>query len=192
MSEIIRLSKLVNEILNEVGDLKGIKPEKWHRISDKYIFNVDDNKVLVNFQSWSHNQVIDIIVPSVDDGIFQDTINKKRALLVNSYNLGYSVNGRADQSKITDLKTLYRILSTVVAIVKDFIETDKPFILTIFSASKFGGISNDKQKDLIYAEISKQHLPSNYYLRDIHIKKMMDDNDTLIENFKGLILFKRK
>jgi hypothetical protein len=191
MSNIIKLSKLVNEILTEIGDLKGIQPVKWQRVSDRYLFQVDNNKVECSFQPWTHQDLIDIIIPSVDNEIFQDTVVKKRALLLNSYNLAFTVNGRSDQANKTDIQTFFVILSTIVSITKDFIETNNPFILTIFSASKFGALSNDKQKDLIYAEILKQHLPANYYLRDIHVKEMYD-NGMKIENLKGLILFKRK
>lgn len=191
MSNIIKLSKLLTEILNEFGDLKGIEPAEWTRIADRYTFQVDNNKVECSFRSWTHEELIDVIIPSVDNEVFQDTVVKKRALLLNSYNLSFTVNDRTDQSKVTDYKTLIRILSTIVSIAKDFIETNNPFILTIFSSSKFGGISNDKQKDLVYREISKQHLPSNYYLRDIHIKEMLNGNES-IKNLKGLVLFKRK
>ena len=191
MSDIIKLSKLLTEILNEFGDLKVIKPVKWQRVSNKYIFEVDNINVVCNFQPWSHQELIDVIIPSVDNEVFQDTVVKKRSLISNSYNLGFTVNGRTDQAKKTDIQTFFIILSTLVSIAKDFIETNNPFILTIISASKFGGISNDRQKDLIYREISRQHLPSNYYLRDIHIKEMLNGNEP-VKNLKGLILFKRK
>lgn len=191
MSDIIKLSKLLTEILNELGDLKNIESVEWERDSNSYTFQVDNNKVVCEFQPWLYQELIDIIIPSVDNEVFQDTVIKKRALLLNSYNLSFTVDGRTDQAKKTDVQTLFVILSTIVSIAKDFIKTNNPFILTIFSSSKFGGISNDRQKDLIYREISKQHLPSNYYLRDIHIKEMMNDNE-LIKNLKGLILFKRK
>lgn len=191
MSNIIKLSKLLTEILNEFGDLKGIEPVKWQRISDRYLFQVDDNKVECSFSPWTYQELIDVIIPSVDNEVFQDTVVKKRGLILNSYNLGFTVNGHTDQAKKTDLQTFFIILSTIVSITKDFIETNNPFILTIISASKFGGISNDKQKDLIYREISRQHLPSNYYLRDIHIKETLNANE-LVKNLKGLVLFKRK
>jgi hypothetical protein len=191
MSEIIKLSKLLTEILNEFGDLKNIKPVEWERNSNSYTFQVDNNKVECILQPWLYQELIDIIIPSVDNEVFQDTVIKKRALLLNSYNLSFTVDGRTDQARKTDVQTFFVILSTIVSIAKDFIETNNPFILTIFSSSKFGGISNDRQKDLIYREISKQHLPSNYYLRDIHIKEMINGNE-LIKNLKGLILFKRK
>lgn len=191
MSGIIKLAILLNEILNEFGDLKGIEPVKWQRVSDRYLFQVDNNKVECSFSPWTYQELVDVIIPSVDNEVFQDTVVKKRALLLNSYNLGFTVNGRSDQAKKTDVQTFLVILSTIVKIAKDFIETNNPFILTIFSSSKFGGISNDKQKDLIYREISRQHLPSNYYLRDIHIKEMLNGNES-IKNLKGLVLFKRK
>ena len=191
MSGIIKLSKLLTEILNEFGDLKGIEPVKWQRVSDRYLFQVDNNKVECSFSPWTYQELVDVIIPSVDNEVFQDTVVKKRALLLNSYNLGFTVNGRSDQAKKTDVQTFLVILSTIVEIAKDFIETNNPFILTIFSSSKFGGISNDRQKDLIYREISRQHLPSNYYLRDIHIKEMLNGNES-IKNLKGLVLFKTK
>lgn len=191
MSGIIKLAILLNEVLNEFGDLKGIEPVKWQRVSNRYLFQVDNNKVECSFSPWTSQELVDVIIPSVDDEVFQDTVVKKRALLLNSYNLGFTVNGRSDQAKKTDVQTFLVILSTIVKIAKDFIETNNPLILTIFSSSKFGGISNDKQKDLIYREISRQHLPSNYYLRDIHIKEMLNGNE-LIKNLKGLVLFKRK
>lgn len=191
MSGIIKLAILLNEVLNEFGDLKGIEPVKWQRVSDRYLFQVDNNKVECSFSPWTYQELVDVIIPSVDNEVFQDTVVKKRALLLNSYNLGFTVNGRSDQAKKTDVQTFLVILSTIVKIAKDFIETNNPFILTIFSSSKFGGISNDKQKDLVYTEISRQHLPSNYYLRDIHIKEMLNGNES-IKNLKGLVLFKRK
>jgi hypothetical protein len=191
MSDIIQLSKLVNEILSEVGDLKGIQPVKWQRIADRYIFKVNENVVEVKFQKWRLREINDIIIPSVENKVFQAIASKHSELLLNSYNLGYRVNGEIGQAIKSNINTLYTILSTIVAISKDFISTNDPFIITIFSSSKFGGLSNDKQKDLIYAEILKQHLPDNYYLRDIHIKEMYD-GDLNIENLKGLILFKRK
>jgi hypothetical protein len=191
MSKIIKLSKLLTEILKEAGDLKNIQVIPYNKISDDlYEFSYNGMDVKVEFESHPSDIITDTIIPNVNDEVFQQVISK-RADNINGYNVSFSVNDTDTQAKKTDIRTLFVILNTVVSIIKEFIREKKPFLLTVFSMSKFGSMSTDKQKSMLYAAISNQHLPSDYYLRDISIDHTSPVLD-FFKGFKGLILFLKK
>ena len=191
MSKIIKLSKLLTEILKEAGDLKNIQVIPYNKISDDlYEFSYDGMDVKVEFESHPSDIITDTIIPNINDEVFQQVISK-RADNINGYNVSFSVNDTDTQAKKTDIRTLFVILNTVVSIIKEFIREKRPFLLTVFSMSKFGSMSTDKQKSMLYAAISNQHLPSDYYLRDISIDHTSPVLD-FFKGFKGLILFLKK
>ena len=191
MSKIIKLSKLLTEILKEAGDLKNIQVIPYNKISDDlYEFSYNGMDVKVEFESHPSDIITDTIRPNVNDEVFQQVISK-RADNINGYNVSFSVNDTDTQAKKTDIRTLFVILNTVVSIIKEFIREKRPFLLTVFSMSKFGSMSTDKQKSMLYAAISNQHLPSDYYLRDISIDHTSPVLD-FFKGFKGLILFLKK
>jgi hypothetical protein len=191
MSKIIKLSKLLTEILKEAGDLKNIQVIPYNKISDDlYEFSYNGMDVKVEFESHPSDIITDTIIPNVNDEVFQQVISK-RADNINGYNVSFSVNDTDTQAKKTDIRTLFVILNTVVSIIKEFIREKRPFLLTVFSMSKFGSMSTDKQKSMLYAAISNQHLPSDYYLRDISIDHTSPVLD-FFKGFKGLILFLKK
>lgn len=191
MSRIIKLAMLLNEVLNEVGDLKNIEPVPYTDIgNDRYYFKYEGMDVDVMFEYYPLNEVKDTILPNMTSDIFNKARGNKNVLDLDCYNLTFTVNNEDAQATKVPLSVLYTILSTVVKIAKEFVEKEQPFLITIFSASKFGSIATDKQKAMLYKEISKQNLPSDYYLRDIKLDvvgRVFKD----YQGFEGLVLFRK-
>jgi len=75
--------------------------------------------------------------------------------LPRTYNVGYDVGGSTTQLQKADIKTLLTILSTVTAIVKDFIASEDPNALYIESTEKQEG---KIQKSNLYKAFILQQL----------------------------------
>ncbi len=108
------LIPLLHEILvKEIGEAN-IPPLKWNKINNiKYEFpiNIGDTTEMVHVRF----SFISYIGREFNFPRKYDHIN-------NIYNVGYDISGVEKQFAKTDLKTLLTILSTVIDIVKDFIE----------------------------------------------------------------------
>jgi hypothetical protein len=144
------LIPILSEILvKEIGDAN-IPPIKWKRISPvkyKFITYINDLTEIV----------------SVDFQLIIDNIEKqfyfppKYRNLDKVYNVGYEISGIEVQFAKTDLKTLLTILSTVVDIVKDFIEKQQPDGVYIRgNAKELGSTDVSKKTNLYKAFIQKQ------------------------------------
>lgn len=124
---------LLKEILmKEIGE-SNIPPLKWKRVSfTQYRFLVDigefTERVIVQFENFD-----------------QDEVSKRYYLpshlsnLDKTYNVAYDVSGNEVQFSQSDIKTLLTILSTVTAIVKDFIASEDPNALYIEATEKQEG-----------------------------------------------------
>jgi hypothetical protein len=144
------LLPIIKELLiKEIGEAN-ITPLKWTRVSPvKYKFLVDigdfTEVVTVDFE-----QIIDDIEK-------QFYFPPKYRKLQKIYNVGYQISGTEIQFAKTDLKTLLIILSTVVDIIKNFIENNNINGLYIRGSEKEIGSGNNSQKTNLYkAFISKQ------------------------------------
>lgn len=149
------LIPILNEILiKEIGE-GNIPPLKWTKISSiKYKFLVDigdfTETVTVEFQ------------PLIDRIEKQYYLPAKYRKLDSIYNVSYNVSGTEVQFAKTDLKTLLTILSTVVDIVKDFIENKDGYLDNIKGLYIMGSPKEINSKDisqklnLYKAFISKQ------------------------------------
>jgi len=142
----ITLVKLLDEIINEVGDFNNIIPYEYDQsgfiLSDGYKVDVKISEL--------GNNIIDI------PPIFNPYDNK-------IYNLSFNVEGDDAQFKKSNYAELIKILKTVVEILKDKIEILlKGSIFTILASDKKGNISMDKQKFKLYKSIISKNIPSDY------------------------------
>jgi hypothetical protein len=144
------LIPILNEILiNEIGEAN-IQPLKWTKTSPvryKFLVYINDltEVVTVDFE-----QIIDQVEK-------QFYFPPKYRNLNKIYNVGYEVSGTETQFAKTDLKTLLTILSTVVDIIKNYINTNDIDGLYIKGSEKEIGSGDISQKTNLYkAFISKQ------------------------------------
>ena len=75
------------------------------------------------------------------------------------YNVGFDIDGTETQYAKTNLKTLLQIMSTIVDIVKYFIETRQPDALC-FIATEKNRNSNNLQKSNLYQAFIKKGISS--------------------------------
>ena len=140
---------LLKEILmKEIGE-SNIPPLKWKRASPtqyRFLVNIGEftETVTVQFENFD-----------------QDEVSKRYYLpshlssLDKTYNVAYDVSGDDVQFSQSDIKTLLTILSTVTAIVKDFITSEDPNVLYIEATEKQEG---KVQKSNLYKAYILQQL----------------------------------
>lgn len=137
-------------MLNEIGEAN-ITPLKWKQISNyqyKFPVNIGDKEEVVNVDFEN--------IESEDARYFY--FPPKYRNLEDVYNIGYNISGVDIQFAKTDLKTLLTVLSTVVDIVKHFIQNN-PSIDGLFikgTAKELGSKDISKKTNLYKAYIKKQ------------------------------------
>jgi hypothetical protein len=144
------LIPIIKELLvKEIGEAN-IQPLKWTKVSPfryKFLMYINDltEVISVDFQ------------PITDQAEKQFYFPPKYRNLNKIYNVGYEVSGTETQFAKTDLKTLLTILSTVVDIIKNYINTNNIDGLYIKGSEKEIGSGDISQKTNLYkAFISKQ------------------------------------
>jgi hypothetical protein len=144
------LIPLIQEILvKEIGEAN-ITPIKWTKLSStryKFLIDIGDftETVSVDF---------DLIIDQVEKEYY---FPPKYRNLNKMYNVGYEVSGTEVQFAKTNLKVLLTILSTVIDIVKDFIESQNPEGLYIRGSEKELGSGDISKKTNLYkAYLKKQ------------------------------------
>lgn len=124
---------ILKEILmKEIGQAN-IPPLDWRKLSPvRYKFLVDvgafTETVTVQFENFDQDEVSK-----------QFYLPAKFQSLDKTYNVAYDVSGDDVQFSQSDIKTLLIILSTVTAIVKDFIASEDPNALYIEATEKQEG-----------------------------------------------------
>jgi hypothetical protein len=142
------LIPIIHELLiKEIGEAN-ITPLKWTRVSPvRYKFLVDIG---------DFTEVVTVDFEQIE-GDIKYIFPPKYRNLDKIYNVGYEVSGTETQFAKTDLKTLLTILSTVVDIIKNFIENNDIDGLYVKGSEKEIGSGNTSQKTNLYkAFISKQ------------------------------------
>lgn len=137
-------------ILREIGEAN-IAPLKWNQVSlykYKFLIDIDDytEVVTVEFQ------------PIEDEVTKQFYLSNKYKNLNNVYNVGYDVSGNEFQFKKSSIKILLQILSTVVDIIKNFIEKINPNGLYIRASIKSLEDNDEEQKMNLYKAYTKKQL----------------------------------
>jgi hypothetical protein len=146
------LIPIINEILvKEIGDAS-LPPLKWTKVSPyryKFLIDIGD---FTEVATVTFEQITD----NVDKQFY---FPPKYRNLNNVFNIGYDISGSETQYTKTDLKTLLKIMSTIVSIIKDFIQ-DKLFLdgLFIQSSEKNLGSGDNSQKNNLYKAYLKQQL----------------------------------
>lgn len=144
------LVPIIHELLiKEIGEAN-IIPLKWTRVSPikyKFLIDIGDFTEVVNVD-------FETIINDIEKQFY---FPPKYRNLQRIYNVGYEVSGSETQFAKTDLKTLLIILSTVVDIIKNFIENNDIDGLYIRGSEKEIGSGNTSQKTNLYkAFVSKQ------------------------------------
>ena len=136
-------------LIQEIGEAN-IVPLKWTKTgpsSYKFLVDIGDYTEVVSvlFEHFHNEEVKGYYIPP------------KYHHLKNLYNVGYDISGNQYQFAKSDMKTLLKILSTVVSIVEDFVnsrEVDGLFIQG--NATSPGGNSITKKSNIYKAFIQKQ------------------------------------
>lgn len=160
----IKLLTLLNENLLEIGDLKNITPYNINKVrEDKYKFEIEEG------------DIVDVIFTLIPTNVYHliDTpsiIDKEK--IESFYNLGYSIKGFSTQAKITDIKELLKIMSTIMSIVKEFIQKHPNSSIMIFEENKKEELGfTSGQKSLLYKSIISQNLLSGYLSGPVEFNK---------------------
>lgn len=160
----MRLKRLT-KLLLETFDLSKIESYPFKVMGLTTEFKTELDTVRVEFQRLEN---------------FEDTIEHLPVLIITDkfvgYNILYSVSDVDTQYRKSGYSYLIKILKTVTDIIIETIlkndqHTDKyQHIYCIGSVSKIGSLSSDDQKDMIYRQIAKNHLPPGYRISEIKFK----------------------
>ena len=161
-SNIPKLSKLLNEIITEVGDLNNIEP---YELYSNNTFDINDDL---------YGEIIfDRMNDSIDEFSFPPIINEKKIKYIT--NVGYSINETESQYTKTSLSILLRIIKTVQTAILNYIKKRPNDVLVIFEEDKFGNLSMG-QKYKLYLQILNQNLPSGYMIGDVEFEEGWKNN----------------
>jgi hypothetical protein len=160
LSEQTRIMNLIEELINEVGDLTNIKPFDFKFRGDDGYFYIDEKTEVVMF----YNQL------SNENKSNLNNYNKILEIDKNPiFDIGFSVNGEITQAVKGDLKLLNKILKTVLIYAKhviDIIEDNykeyKPIFLIGSQAKNTKIFKDDEQKMEYYTYIILNNLPDTY------------------------------
>jgi len=137
------LSSIITEVLlQEIGEAN-ISPLKWNQNNpNRYTFSIDiegeKQQVTVDFEKMNKIYLEFYFPPSIRNSI------------QTAYNVAYNVGGDEYQFTQTNLKTILTIMSTIVDIVKHFIQQNKPDGLYIKGNSTIRGGENISKKNTLY------------------------------------------
>ncbi len=137
-------------LVKEIGEAN-IQPLKWTQVAlTRYKFLVDvgdfTEVVTVDFHKLIEPETKQFYLP------------QKYRDLEDVYNVGYAVSGTELQLAKSDLKTLLTILSTVVDIVKDFLDKNDVDGLYIRGTAKDTDSKDTSQKSNLYQAFIKKQL----------------------------------
>lgn len=153
-TNLIKITKLLKEVLNEVGDLANIKPLEYDKgnYTFKVPFKGQEYRGKVNL-TYIDKQGLGLYkIPPV---VNLDKIDK-------GYNIGYSIEGVSSQYLKSDTKLLLAILKTVSILAGDFIFKHPDAIYFIFAESKTGIGFDENQKLGLYKQILGQNVPQGF------------------------------
>lgn len=172
----MKLKKL-SKLLLETIDFTKIESYPFNVVSLTTEFETELDKVLVSFKK-------------IED--FERSI-KYPPVLINTkeiigYNIQYSIAGEDTQYRKSDYKYLIKILKTVTDIIIETITKNDSKLSTyqniycVGSISKLGKLTGDDQKNMIYRQIAKNHLPPGYRVSEIEFKDINIDGIAITKN----------
>jgi hypothetical protein len=143
------LVPIINELLiKEIGEAN-IPPLDWKQVGE------DNYKFLVDIGDYT--EVVNVNFERIDKLNREFYLPHKYRNLKYVYNVGYDVSGIEVQFSKSNLKTLLTIISTIVDIVKDFIEKNDIDGLHIKGTSKsFDSLDISQKSNLYQAYIKSQ------------------------------------
>lgn len=146
----MKLKTLLEDIVNEIGDLKNIKPYKLTGYDGIYKFTTDSKDT---------GKVV--FVPVFGDELKMLGISDR---LGSTSEIIYSINDNYLQSKKESLSSLLRILATVMEAVKLDLEHTNTTAYVMYATNK-SQESFDMQKKSLYIAIAKAHLPPGWIIK---------------------------
>ena len=162
MSEnIISISNLLKEVINEVGDLQNIQPLSYDLEKGTFVvpYKEKEYRGKVTFTFLNEKNLNAFGLPPVVD------LSKIKT----GYNIGYSVEGVGSQFFRGDAKLLFAVLKTVSILVADFIEKHPDSLYLVFGENKIGVGMEDPQKLALYQQILGQNLPQGFRVGKVSI-----------------------
>ena len=147
--------KLFEELINEIGDA-GAKPYKWRRMDRRYdtyyIFTTDSGleyQVMTEFGSGEDRNTL-----LIEYGV--EVITKQG-------------NKSVDYELVTNRGEMFRIMSTIVDIVQEFMKKHPEIERIEFEGSK--NKAGDQRRNKLYMQYVKKHLKP---------KSIEDDGNSII------------
>lgn len=173
-TNVLKITKLLKEIVNEVGDLTNISPLAYDLT--KNTFTVEHSgksyRGQVNFTFLNEKGLSVFEFPPV-----VEVLNIKTG-----YNVGYSIEGVSSQFVKGDTKLLLAVLKTVSILVAHHIQKNPDSIYLFFAESKTGIGMEDSQKLTLYHQILAKNLPQGFRI----------GKTSILENVPGLFICKIK
>ena len=135
----------LKEILKEVGEAT-TTPYKWKKASTK------ENTVFFTFttdQDTSYKVAL-------ENYIYEDFHDDNKEYPAIDVSFGIKEKGKYSPSTVTNKGEMYRVMSTIVNIIKDYLNRNKMIKVIMYEPLKKEGEKGFKRNDLYMAFIKKQ------------------------------------
>ena len=151
------LLNILNEVLNEVGDLKNIQSYPYSLTNNGGEFEIEfdgiSTKTTVGFDKWPDTMKKYFSFPPIVD------IENKTII-----NIGFTIGGSDSQFQITNISLLLKVIKTVGDIIIDSIHKFDKLnpVFALFASDKKGVGFNDSQKMGFYKLVLSQNIPTGW------------------------------
>jgi hypothetical protein len=135
----------LRDILKEVGEAT-TTPYKWKKASTK------EDVVYFTFTTDQGS----IYKVALDNYVYEDFYDNNKEYPAIEVSFGIKENGAYSPSTVTNKGEMYRVMSTIVDIIKDYLNRNKMIKAIIYQPLKKEGEKGFKRNDLYMAYIKKQ------------------------------------
>lgn len=176
----IRITEEQHQMLiNEIGEA-GMSGYEWERTTNTtYEFQTENDNYIVEFR-----KIPEAIGEEVNESIIAPTNNGGRINTDNMWSL-YFTTGSIDYQHAlqqTNKANVYKVSSTVMSILKDFMEKNNVDLIGISTTEELGYSSEEEStRAKLYRSMAKKHAPPEWNIEDIDTNRFVVYNTEALE-----------
>lgn len=149
----------VDGLINEIGDVSA-GPYEWERVSDlEYQFDTENDRYSVQFMNMESmaEQINEYLV---EEGEIEPS--EMWSVFYTAKSIDY-----AHQNRTTNKANIYRIISTVMDILRNFMEANEVSLIGISTVQPENIGSEETTRSRLYKAMINKHIPSGWVMKDI-------------------------
>lgn len=146
-------------LINEIGDVSA-GPYDWEMESDlEYKFDTENDRYSVQFMNMENmGEAMNHYI--VEEGEIDPS--KMWSVFYTAESIDYT-----HQSKTTDKANIYRVISTVMDILKDFMDNNEVSLIGISTIQPDEVEDDETTRTKLYKAMIRKHIPSGWVMKEI-------------------------